>query len=80
MKISDRFLVELSSSAVGKTDKPAVDQPNEDYLAGKKISIFIYSLAVGGAERMALNLIQGLIQQGIQVEQQLANCSGGLLS
>jgi glycosyltransferase involved in cell wall biosynthesis len=79
MKISDRFHVEIASSSAGKTDKPASNLANDDYLAGKKIAIFIQSLAVGGAERVTLNLIQGLIQQGIQVDLLLANCSGGLL-
>jgi glycosyltransferase involved in cell wall biosynthesis len=80
MKISDCFHVKLPSSIVGKTNKPAVDQPNEETLAGKKIAIFIQSLSVGGAERVTLNLVKGLIQQGMQVDLLLANCSGGFLS
>jgi glycosyltransferase involved in cell wall biosynthesis len=49
-------------------------------MAGKKIAIFIQSMTVGGAERMAINLSKGLMQQGMQVDLLLANCSGGLLS
>jgi len=80
MKMPDRFRVESPPLAAGKTDKLEVDLSKEDYLAGKKIAIFIQSLAVGGAERMALHLIKGLIRQGIQVDLLLANCSGGFLS
>jgi len=58
MKISDRFQVELPSPSADKTDKLASDQTKEDYLAGKKIAIFIQSLAVGGAERVTLTLIK----------------------
>lgn len=49
-------------------------------MAGKRIAIFIQSLVIGGAERMTLNLVKGLVQQGMQVDLLLANCTGGLLS
>jgi glycosyltransferase involved in cell wall biosynthesis len=49
-------------------------------LAGRRIAIFIQSLTIGGAERMSLNLIEGLVQNDIQVDLLLADRSGGLLS
>jgi len=49
-------------------------------MAGKKIAVFIQSLALGGAERMMLNLVKGLIQQGVQIDLLVANNSGMLLS
>ena len=57
----------------------SIDHENPK-MAGKKIAIFIQSLGIGGAERMAINLIKGLMQQGLQVDLLLADCSGGLLS
>jgi glycosyltransferase involved in cell wall biosynthesis len=45
-----------------------------------KIAIFIQSLAMGGAERMTLNLVKGLVQENIQVDLLLADHSGDLLS
>jgi glycosyltransferase involved in cell wall biosynthesis len=49
-------------------------------LAGRRIAIFVQSLTIGGAERMSLNLIEGLVQNGIQIDLLLADRSGGLLS
>jgi glycosyltransferase involved in cell wall biosynthesis len=49
-------------------------------LAGRRIAIFIQSLTIGGSERMTLNLIEGLVQNGIQVDLLLADRSGGFLS
>jgi glycosyltransferase involved in cell wall biosynthesis len=80
MKISDPNPVNLSVQAAGEVDKLGVDQVNEDRMAGKKIAIFIQSLDIGGAERMALNLVNGLIQRGVQVDLLLANNTGELLS
>ncbi len=55
--------------------------PNiELMLAGKRIAIFIQSLTIGGAERMSLNLIEGLVQNDIQIDLLLADRSGALLS
>lgn len=45
-----------------------------------KIAIFIQSLSIGGAERMALNLVKGLVQHNIQVDLLLANRTGEFLS
>ncbi|MGD0876991.1 MAG: glycosyltransferase [Anaerolineales bacterium] len=68
------------AQAVKAGDANAADQPNEDYLAGKKIAIIIQSLAIGGAERVTLNLVKGFIQHGIRIDLLLADYSGGLLS
>jgi len=52
-------------------------QANRGDMKGKRIAIFMQSLAFGGAERVTLNLARGLVQQGIHVDLLLANCSGG---
>jgi len=61
-------------------DQLTVNQENGIVMKGKKIAIFMQSLAIGGAERVTLNLAKGLVQQGMHVDLLLANCSGGLLS
>jgi glycosyltransferase involved in cell wall biosynthesis len=80
MKISGRIPVDIPARAAGEVDKLTVDRVFEDRMAGKKIAIFIQSLAIGGSERMALNLAKGLIQYDMQVDLLLANNSGALLS
>jgi glycosyltransferase involved in cell wall biosynthesis len=80
MKISDHIFVDLPARVAGETDKVAGAQPNECRMAGKKVAIFIQSLAIGGAERATLNLVKGLISQEIQVDLLLANRSGEFLS
>lgn len=61
-------------------DQLMVNQENRVIMTGKKIAIFMQSLAIGGAERVTLNLAKGLVQQGMYVDLLLANRSGGLLS
>jgi glycosyltransferase involved in cell wall biosynthesis len=61
-------------------DKPVDVQVSDYGLAGRKIAVFIQSLTIGGAERMALNLIKGLVEHDIKVDLLLANFSGGFLS
>jgi glycosyltransferase involved in cell wall biosynthesis len=80
MRISGQIPVDHPAQAANGGGERVGTQANEDCLAGKKIAIFIQSLAIGGAERMAINLSKGLIQQGMQIDLMLADCSGGLLS
>ena len=58
----------------------AIGQTNEHGMAGRTIAIFIQSLTFGGAERAAINLAKGLLENDIQVDLLLADRSGGLLS
>ena len=80
MKISDQIPVTLQAKSAREKEKVSVDQPNEYSLAGRKIAVFIQSLTIGGAERMALNLVKGLVEHHIQVDLLLADYSGALLS
>jgi glycosyltransferase involved in cell wall biosynthesis len=74
MKISPPIPFADTGRAAG-----SIDHENPK-MAGKKIAIFIQSLRIGGAERVAINLSKGFIEQGLQVDLLLADCSGGLLS
>ena len=80
MKMSNRVANDPTSRTAGELDMMAVGQANEYGMAGRRIAIFIQSLTIGGAERMALNLVLGLVQHDIQVDLLLADYSGALLS
>lgn len=74
MKISLPIPITDPLRSVGSIDQLAPK------MAGKKIAIFIQSLAIGGAERATLNLVKGFMQLGMKIDLLLADCSGGLLS
>jgi glycosyltransferase involved in cell wall biosynthesis len=80
MKVSKVTPIDDRSRVAGSLDQAMVNQTNGNWMAGKTIAIFIQSLAIGGSERMTLNLVKGLVQQDIQVDLLLANHSGELLS
>ncbi len=80
MKISTGITINRPSQTAGDTDKGTANQDIGSSLAGKTIAIFMQSLAIGGAERIAINLAEGLIQQDIKVDLLLTNCSGAFLS
>ncbi len=48
-------------------------------MAEKRISLFIPTLEVGGAERVAVNLAKGFIDQGLQVDLVLVKARGPLM-
>jgi glycosyltransferase involved in cell wall biosynthesis len=80
MKIPEPVPVTFPAQVPAEKDKVPVDLTNGYSLAGKKVAIFIQSLTIGGAERMALNLVEGLVERGIRVDLLLADHSGALLS
>jgi glycosyltransferase involved in cell wall biosynthesis len=80
MKTPDKFLVDFPAQAAIEETNMAAGQPKGDSLAGKRIAVFIQSLTIGGAERMTINLVEGLVKNDIQVDLLLADRSGGFLS
>jgi glycosyltransferase involved in cell wall biosynthesis len=80
MNASDRTPDDYLGLAASKANPKSADQADQYRMKGKRIAIFIQSLAIGGAERMVLNLVKGLLQQDIRVDLLLADCSGDLLS
>jgi glycosyltransferase involved in cell wall biosynthesis len=80
MKTPGVIPVDLPAPPKGEVENTASRNINENGLAGRRIAIFIQSLTIGGAERTALNHIQGFVQCGIQVDLLLADCSGAFLS
>jgi glycosyltransferase involved in cell wall biosynthesis len=80
MKLTDHMLVDLPATAAGEPEQIRLAQAAGSRLVGKKVAIFMQSLTVGGSERATLNLVKGLVQQGVLVDILLADRSGELLS